>query len=74
MKYLVNFILAVFVLFSVLLTIYYLFLISEKIRWPQFKNLNEEQFVWYGIFILTLLTIDFFIVRRWKRMAKNSDR
>ena len=74
MKYIVNFILGVFVVISGFLMIYYLLLILEKINRPQFKNLNEEQFVWYGIFILTLLIIDFFIIRRWNRMAKNSDR
>lgn len=67
--------LVVFLIFSGLIILAYFSAVYEKIVRPNFKNLNNKEFVWAGIIVLALITVDFLIIRRFiKSLSKGNNR
>jgi MFS superfamily sulfate permease-like transporter len=52
--------LVAFLIFSGLIILAYFSALYEKIIRPNFKNLNNKEFMWAGIIVLVLIIIDFF--------------
>jgi hypothetical protein len=67
--------LVAFLFFSGMLISAYVSAIHEKIIRPNFKNLNDREFVWGGVIVLVLLIFDFLIIRRFiKSLTKGNNR
>lgn len=60
---------------SLLVIIIYGTLLYYKVTRPAFKNLNTEDFTWFGILVILLIIANLFILKRFlKRIEKLIDK
>lgn len=69
MKGMINFGLFIFFAFSIVVTFAYSIALYEKIKRPTFKNLPMHEFVILGFVVIGLLTIDYFIIKRFTKKS-----
>lgn len=74
MKFIQNISFFFFTLLIGLMTFVYGFLLFDKINRPTFKNLSYEQFTWYGIVMLLLVSLDIFMIRRRLKYKKKIEK
>lgn len=70
MRQLTNFGLFLFFAFSLVIFFGYATVLYEKIRHPNFKNLNSREFLILGAIIIVTGVADYFIIRRFIRGLK----
>ncbi len=68
----VNVGLAIFLLWSGLLVIFYFGMLFEKIVHPNFKNMNGKEAFQLGLLAILFLVLDILIIRRFVRLRKKS--
>jgi hypothetical protein len=74
-KILSNIGLGAFLIWTGLLVIIYLALLWDKVVRPQYKNMNTEQAMYFGLLALVFVVLDILIVRRFlKQLRRSSDR
>jgi hypothetical protein len=73
-KILTNIGLGAFLIWTGLLVLLYLALLWDKIVRPQYKNMNTEQAIYFGLLALVLVVLDIFIVRRFvSQLRRNKE-
>jgi hypothetical protein len=60
-----------FIAFQLPIVIFYFVFLIDKIRRPNFKNLNWSDFAWIGVVIAVLILVDVLIIKRIARGASN---
>ena len=69
-KLVVNVGLFLFFTFTALFTVIYFWFLYEKIKRPTFKNMDTNDFILFGVIVVAMMTVDFFILRRFIRGLK----
>ena len=69
-RFLINVGLFFFFVFSSWLVTIYLGFLYDKITRPTFKNMNDREVIWFGLFALVLTILDILIIRRFIQAFK----
>ena len=54
-----------YVFITLLMILMYLGALYDKLKRPNFKNMNDSESVWLGMIALVLLVIDLKIIKNW---------